>query len=51
MDWVVTYYDADDNVISTHTIDGNRTEHQAEHEALADMPEECEDWTLVREED
>jgi len=45
-DWIVRYYDKKDNLIGSHLIK-SRTEHEAEEEAIADMPYECEDWTLV----
>jgi hypothetical protein len=44
--WIVRYYDKKDSLIGSHTIK-DRTEHEAENEAVADMPYECEDWTLV----
>jgi hypothetical protein len=45
-DWIVRYYDKRDKQIGSHIIK-NRTEHEAEEEAIADMPIEAEDWTLV----
>lgn len=45
-DWIVRYYDKKDNQIGSHLIKG-RTEHEAEEEAIADMPYECEDWSLT----
>ena len=48
MNWIVTYYDINNNVISSHSIKG-RNEHEAEHEALGDMPHHCEDWSLMPE--
>jgi hypothetical protein len=45
-DWIVTYYNIYNQIISAHVIK-NRTEHQAEHEAYADMPCHCEDWSMV----
>jgi len=46
-DWTVTYYSGRGNtVISSHDIK-DRNEHEAEKEAIADMPERCEDWSLV----
>ena len=48
MNWIVTYYDIMDNVISSHDIKG-RTEHEAEDEAIADLPYDCEDWSLMPE--
>ena len=44
--WIVRYYDKKDNQIGSHSIK-DRTEHEAEEEAIADMPLDCEDWTLV----
>ena len=45
-DWIVRYYDKKDKLINSQIIK-DRTEHEAEHEAIADMPYECEDWTMV----
>ena len=45
-DWIVRYYDKKDNQIGSHLIK-SRTEHEAEEEAIADMPYECEDWSLT----
>ncbi len=44
--WIVRYYDKKDKQIGSHIIK-DRTEHEAEEEAIADMPLNCEDWTLV----
>ena len=44
--WRVTYYDASDLEISSHIIT-DRTEHEVENEAMADMPSNCEDWSLM----
>ena len=44
--WIVRYYDKNDVLISSHIIK-DRTEHEAENEAIADMPFNCEDWTMV----
>lgn len=44
--WIVRYYDKKDKQIGSHVIK-DRTEHEAEEEAIADMPYDCEDWTLV----
>jgi hypothetical protein len=44
--WIVRYYDKNDKKISSHKIK-DRTEHEAEKEAIADMPNNCEDWTLM----
>jgi hypothetical protein len=45
-DWIVRYYDKKDKQIGSHIIK-DRTEHEASEEAIADMPLECEDWTMV----
>ena len=45
-DWIVRYYDKKDKLIGSHVIK-DRTEHEADNEAVADMPSECEDWTMV----
>lgn len=45
-DWKVRYYDKNNKVISSHIIK-DRTEHEAEKEAIADFPENCEDWTMT----
>lgn len=44
--WIVRYYDKKDKLLGSHMIK-DRTEHEAEEEAIADMPLECDDWTLV----
>ena len=49
-DWIATYYGTKDNVISSHVI-ADRNEHEAEKEAIADMPYNCEDWTLMLKKD
>lgn len=46
MNWRVRYYDKNDEIISKHIIK-DRTEYEAEKEAIADMPNNCEDWTLT----
>ena len=48
MNWIATYYDIQGNVISEHEIH-DRNEHEAEHEAIADMPWNCDDWSLMKE--
>jgi hypothetical protein len=45
-DWVVRYYDKNDKEISSHIIK-DRTEHEADNEAVADMPLNCEDWSMM----
>jgi hypothetical protein len=45
-DWIVRYYNKKDDMIGSHIIK-DRTEHEAEREAVADMPYECTDWTLM----
>jgi hypothetical protein len=42
MDWIVRYYDQEDNIISEHSIK-NRTENEAFKEAIADIPLNCQD--------
>jgi len=44
--WIVRYYDKKDKQIGSHIIK-DRTDHEAQEEAIADMPLDCEDWTLV----
>jgi len=44
--WIVRYYDKKNNLIGSHIIK-DRTEHEAENEAMADMPDNCDDWTMV----
>ena len=44
--WIARYYDKHNNVIGTETFE-NRTEHEAENEAMGLMPTNCEDWTLT----
>jgi len=43
--WKVTAYDKDNNIIEQWVIE-NRTEHEAENEAMADLPE-CDDWSMM----
>jgi hypothetical protein len=45
-DWIVRYYNKKDKLIGSHVIK-DRTEHEADNEAVADMPSDCEDWTMV----
>lgn len=44
--WIVRYYDKNNKLIGEHKII-DRTEHEAEKEAVADMPYECDDWTMM----
>jgi len=44
--WRVVAYDEKNNVIEAWTIE-NRTEHEAEKEATADLPI-CDDWTMTK---
>ena len=46
--WTATYYDIKNNIISSHEIT-DRTENEAESEAIADLPYHCEDWSLMPE--
>jgi len=48
-DWVVRYYDKKNVLLDSHIIK-DRTEHEAENEAMADMPDKCDDWTLTPKE-
>lgn len=43
--WKVRYYDVNGKAIGMHTIK-DRTESEASKEAIADMPMECEDWSM-----
>ncbi|MCK9543422.1 MAG: hypothetical protein M0R03_15485 [Novosphingobium sp.] len=45
-DWTVRYYDKNNKLISSHTIK-DRLEQEAEKEAIADMPYDCDDWSLT----
>jgi hypothetical protein len=44
--WIARYYDGIDNIIRTEKF-YNRTEGEAENEAIGLMPDNCEDWSLV----
>jgi len=44
--WIVRYYDKKDKLLGSHMIK-DRTDHEAQEEAIADMPYNCEDWTLM----
>jgi len=47
MDWIVTTYDAEDNIIESWTI-CNRTESQAEKEAMSDAAlHNVADWSMM----
>jgi len=48
MNWIATYYTEGNDIISAHVIK-DRTEQEAEKEAIADMPMDCDDWTLMPE--
>ena len=48
-DWVVRYYDKRNVLLDSHIIK-DRTEHEAENEAMADIPDKCDDWTLTPKE-
>ena len=45
-DWTVRVYDERNNQIDSWIIK-DRTEHEAEKEAMADLPQNCDDWTLT----
>ena len=44
--WRVVAYDENNNVIEAWTIK-DRTEREAEKEAIADLPM-CDDWTMTK---
>ena len=44
--WIVRYYDKKDNQIGSALIK-DRTETEAEDEAIMYTPDDCKDWTLV----
>mgnify|MGYP003593690661 CR=1 FL=1 len=46
MDWVVKCYDEDNVLIDEFDI-LNRTEPEAEREAMAQLPANCDDWSMV----
>ena len=48
--WIATYYDKDNNIIGVETFE-DRTDHEAENEAMGLIPDNCEDWTLVPKKD
>jgi hypothetical protein len=43
--WIATYYDKEGGIILTETFI-DRTEHEADSEAVGLMPYDCEDWSL-----
>ena len=45
MNWIVRYYI--DNVVISHLKIYDRTEKEAENEAIANMDPYCNDWTLT----
>ena len=47
--WVVTFYDKNNKIINTIIIK-DRTEYEAQKEAIADIPHNCDDWTLMPQE-
>jgi hypothetical protein len=47
MNWKVRYYDREGKFLSMHLIK-DRAESEAFKEAIADMPMECEDWSLTK---
>jgi len=44
--WMAIYYDKNDKELGFIIIK-DRTEHEAENEAMADMPKKCDDWSLT----
>jgi hypothetical protein len=46
-DWIVRFYDRYGDTIISHVIK-DRTVHEANIEAGADMPDACVNWILVR---
>lgn len=44
--WTVTAYNVKDEEIASFDI-LNRTEQEAEREAMGQLPSDCEDWTMV----
>ena len=49
MNWIVTTYDAEDNILKSWTIH-NRTESQAEKEAMSDTDlRNVADWSMMPE--
>lgn len=48
--WIVRCYDEDDDMTSQFTIE-NRTEHEAENEAMSSLEVKSSyDWTMTKEE-
>jgi hypothetical protein len=48
MNWIASYYDKNDKLIKTLLIK-DRTEHEAEKEAMLEAPEKYDDWSLMPE--
>ncbi len=46
MNWIASFYNSDDHCIKQINI-LDRTEHEAEKEALIDAPLNYDDWTLM----
>ena len=44
--WCATYYDKNNKVLCKEKF-YDRTEHEAENEAMGLMPTNCDDWSLV----
>ena len=49
MDWIVRYYDKNNVLIDEFEI-YNRTEHEAENEAMGQLPSNCDDWSMINKE-
>lgn len=45
-DWIIRFFDKDDNLINSHIIK-DRTQYEAEEQAMMEMSYEYDDWTLV----
>ena len=46
MNWIVRYYSRTGKLLNDNLI-RDRTEHEASKEAIADMPRDCEDWSMM----
>jgi hypothetical protein len=46
MNWIATYYNKNNKIIHIEVFK-DRTEHEAENEAMGLMPRNCDDWSLV----